>query len=271
MSDGWSNAIVESHHEVNPGLFILRVVPDGWELPTWEAGQFGVLGLPGSAPRCDVCDEEESPAEPDKLIKRAYSIASSSVEKEFLEFYVALVPSGRLTPRLIGLKAGDRVWLGERIKGVFTLDEVPADMNIALVGTGTGLAPYMSMLRTHLTCGGPQHAAVLHGARHSWDLGYRSELATLQHMCGNFVYLPAVSRPNEEHVPWSGSEGYVQDLWKSGLLAERWGFAPTPENTHVFLCGNPSMVEGMIETLAEEGFVENTRKQPGQVHAERYW
>lgn len=271
MSNAWSNAVVESNAEVNPGLFVLRVIPDGWEIPDWEAGQFAVLGLPGSAPRCAVCDSEESPSAPDKLIKRAYSIASSSVEKEFLEFYVALVASGRLTPRLIELKPGDPVWLGEKIKGIFTLEEVPADMNIALIGTGTGLAPYMSMLRTHLTCGGPNRIAVLHGARHSWDLGYRSELSTLQQICDNFDYLPAVSRPDEEHVRWSGDTGYVGDLWKSGRVAERWGFEPTPENTHVFLCGNPSMVEGMIETLADQGFVEHSRKQPGQIHAEKYW
>ena len=88
------NAIVAQRVEISPGLIVLRVVPDGWELPDFEPGQFAVLGLPGSAERCAVCDAEEQAADPDKLIKRAYSIASSSRSKEFLEFYVALVRSG---------------------------------------------------------------------------------------------------------------------------------------------------------------------------------
>ncbi|MFT7617587.1 MAG: ferredoxin--NADP+ reductase [Planctomycetota bacterium] len=271
MSESWSNAIVASHIEVNPGLFIMRVVPDGWELPSFEPGQFAVLGLPGSSPRCAVCDDEEEPSNPEKIIKRAYSIASSSIDKEFLEFYVALVPSGKLTPRLIAIQPGDRVWLGEKIKGIFTLDDVPAEKHVAFIGTGTGLAPYMSMLRTHLTCGSATQLAVLHGARHSWDLGYRSELSTLQNICDNFAYIPVVSRPDEEHSPWSGDAGYVGSLWTEGVLAKRWGFKPTPDNTHVFLCGNPSMVEGLVEDLSKEGFVEHTRKQKGQIHVERYW
>ncbi len=265
------NATVTQRIEVSPGLIIMRVVPDGWELPDFEAGQYAVLGLHGSAPRCEVCDEEEEPSPEGKLLKRAYSIASSSVAKEYMEFYVALVPSGVLTPRLFHLSAGDRVWLSNKAKGIFTLDQVPEGNNIALISTGTGLAPYMSMLRSSLTCGSDQHLAVLHGARHSWDLGYRSELMTLNRMCSNFAYLPIISRPGEEAAEWRGESGYVQDLWNKGLLKQAWDVEPTPENTHVFLCGNPAMIEGMVESLASEGYTEHSRRAPGQVHVERYW
>lgn len=72
-------------------------------------GQFAVLGLPGSAARTTISDPETKPSAPDKLIKRAYSIASSSKAKEFMEFYFSLVPSGELTPRLFKLRSGDRV------------------------------------------------------------------------------------------------------------------------------------------------------------------
>ncbi len=178
------NAIVVQNIEVSPGLEILRVVPDGWEFPDFTPGQFAVLGLPGSAPRCRVCDPEDEVRDPQKLIKRAYSIASSSVTKEFLELYIVLVPSGSLTPRLFNLTAGDHVWLSPKFSGLFTLEDVPEDKHIVLVSTGTGLAPYMSMLRTQLVCGGPRRSAVLHGARHSWDLGYRSELMT---HCGGYA------------------------------------------------------------------------------------
>ncbi len=269
--DNKLNAVVLQHIEVSPGLAILRVAPDDWVLPDFSAGQFAVLALPGSAPRCRFCDPQEKPADPDKLIKRAYSIASSSMAREYLELYIVLVPSGALTPRLFALKSGDRLWLSPKISGIFTLDDVPADKHVALLSTGTGLAPYMSMLRTKLECGVERRFAVIHGARHSWDLGYRSELRTLDRLCKNFDYIPVISRPNEEAVSWAGEAGYVQDLWRSAPLEQRWGFRPTPDSTHIFLCGNPQMIETMTEMLQSEGYVEHSRKTPGQLYVERYW
>ena len=266
------NAIVALRTEISPWLIILRVAPDGWQLPDFQPGQFAVLGLPGSAPRCPLSEPEDPPpANPDKLIRRAYSIASSSLNREYMEFYIALVTSGALTPRLLELGIGDRLWLSSRVTGLFTLDQVPEDQNVVMIATGTGLAPYMSMLTTHLICGGPRRFAVLHGARHSWDLGYRSELTTLQHLCRNFGYSPIISRPNDEPVPWTGPTGYVQDLWRNGAIEKAWGFPPTPENTHVFLCGSPAMIDDVVTMLGQEGYIEHSKKQAGQIHVERYW
>ena len=223
------NAVIALRTEISPWLIILRVAPDGWQLPDFEPGQFAVLGLPGSAARCPLSETEDPPpANPDKLIRRAYSIASSSLNREYMEFYIALVTSGALTPRLLELGIGDRLWLSARVTGLFTLDQVPEDQNVVMIATGTGLAPYMSMLTTHLICGGPRRFAVLHGARHSWDLGYRSELTTLQHLCRNFGYSPIISRPNDEPVPWTGPTGYVQDLWKDGAYREGLGLPADP-------------------------------------------
>jgi ferredoxin/flavodoxin---NADP+ reductase len=72
-------------------------------------------------------------------------------------------------------------------------------------------------------------------------------------------------------MKWSGQTGYVQDLWDRGLVQEAMGSQPTPENTHVLLCGNPGMIEGMIKSLGKEGFEESTKQNPGQIHAEKYW
>ena len=265
------NAVVTHRIEVASGLIILRVAPQGWELPEWESGQFAVLGLPENAPRTMLSDPDPDRQNPDKLIRRAYSIASAPEERGYLEFYITLVQSGALTPRLFVLKPGDPVFLGKKISGMFTLDEVPEGKNLVLVGTGTGLAPYMSMLRSELECHLDLHTVVLLGARHSWDLGYRGELSAMQRFCKTFHYIPVISRPDEEIVTWGGETGYVQDLWDRGLVAERMGVKPTPDNTHVLLCGNPSMIEGMIKSLGAEGFTENTKTEPGQIHAEKYW
>ena len=265
------NAIVTLRDEISPWLMILRVAADDWDLPDFAPGQFAVIGLPGSASRCALSEPEDPPAASEKLIRRAYSIASSSLARQFMEFYIALVTTGTLTPRLFNLKIGDRIWLGPKITGLFTFDQVPPEANVVMIATGTGLAPYMSMLSTHLMCGSPRRVAVLHGARHSWDLGYRSQLMTLQHLCGNFTYLPIISRSQDEPAPWVGADGYVQDLWKNGALDLAWGFHPTPENTHFFLCGAPAMVEETVSLLGSEGFKEQTKKEVGQIHVERYW
>ncbi len=265
------NAVVTQRIELSPGLMVVRVAPDGWELPEFSAGQFAVLGLPSTARRFIFSDESNGAESSASLIKRAYSIASSSVTREYLEFYVVLVRSGALTPRLFALMKGDRLWLGTKFSGVFTLDEVPEDRHIVLIGTGTGLAPYMSMLRTHLVCGGKRRIAVLHGARHSWDLGYRSELETLDRLCDNFTYIPAISRPNEEAVPWRGESGYIQELWKRKPLEMKWGFQPGPDDAAVFVCGNPEMAENIVQLLAQDGFQEPSRDDEGSIHIERYW
>ena len=265
------NAVVQQRYEVAPGLMVVRVVPDGWDLPDFKPGQFAVLGLPPEAPRCPGSDGEEEPPKPDRLIRRAYSIASSSVAREYLELYITLVRSGGLTPRLFALQPGDRLWLGPKITGNFTLDQAPQDSNLVLVATGTGLAPYMSMLRTMLHEAGDRKFAILLGARHSWDLGYQSELVTMDRLSPAFSYHSIISRPAEEPVPWGGPAGYVQDLWREGLLEKTWGFKPSPENTSVFLCGNPAMIDDMVAMLAEDGFREHSRKEPGEIFVERYW
>lgn len=265
------NAVVRQRYEVAPGLMVLRVVPDGWDLPDFKPGQFAVLGLPPEAARCVGSESEDAPPRPDRLIRRAYSIASSSVAREYLELYITLVRSGGLTPRLFALQPGDRLWLGPKITGNFTLDQASQDSHLVLVATGTGLAPYMSMLRTMLPVAGDRQVAVLLGARHSWDLGYQSELVTMDRLSSAFSYHSIISRPAEEPVPWSGPAGYVQDLWRDRVLETAWGFRPAPDNTSVFLCGNPAMIDDMVAILAVDGFREHTRKRPGEIFVERYW
>ena len=256
------NAIVTQRSEVAPGLLVLRVAPDGWELPDFTPGQFAVLGLPARAPRVAGADPDEAPAaDPDKLIRRAYSIASSSTARSHLEFYVALVCSGALTPRLFGLPIGGRVFMSPRVSGILTLEDVPYDHHLVLVATGTGIAPYMSMVRTYFDLHSERRFAVIHGAYHSWDLGYRDELATLSRLCPTFAYLPTLSHPQEEPVPWARTRvGFVQSVWTDGTLADAWGFRPTPEDTHVYLCGNPTMIDDMVAMLGREGFSEHTAR-----------
>ena len=271
MDESVLNAIVTLRNEVSPWLNILQVAPVGWSLPDYLPGQYTTLGLFGSASRCAIAEPESAPAAPDKLIRRAYSIVSTPLNREYMEFYLNLVPGGILTPRLFNLKIGDRIWLSQRITGSFTFNNVPEDANVVLIANGSGLAPCVSMLTTHLSFLTQRRVAVMHGVRHSWDLAYRSILTVMQHLRNNFTYLPIISRPQQEPVPWTGATGHVQDFWKDEALERAWGLRPGPENTHVFLCGSPDMIEELIAMMGPEGFAEIREKKPGQIHVERYW
>jgi ferredoxin--NADP+ reductase len=271
MSTDTLNAVVTHRIDINDGLAIFRVVPDGWELPDFLPGQFAALGLPPEARRAEGSDPEAVTEGTGLLIKRAYSIASSSVAREHVEFYVALVPSGALTPRLFALQPGDKIWMSPKFTGMFTLDEVPAGKHVVFVATGTGIAPYMSMIRTHLASDHERKFAVLHGARRSRDLGYRVELVYLTRTRRNLTYIPVVSEPETEAKPWTGLTGFLQDLWVRHPLDASWGQRPSPDNTHVFLCGNPLMIQNMLAVLKDEGFKEHTKRAPGEIHTEKYW
>lgn len=272
MAEKTPNAVVTQRIEVTPDLIKLRVVPEGWELPEFQPGQYATLGLPGTARRCERADPEElPPTNPDKMVMRAYSVASSSIAREYLEFYVGLVRSGSLSPRLFSLRAGDRLWISTRFRGMFTLAEVPTEYNAVLIATGTGVAPYMSMIRTEIARGLSRRFAVFHGAYHSYDLGYHSELSTLDSLSPSFTYIPTLSHAHEEPAPWKGRRGFVQKLWTDGVLGEIWGFRPSPDNTHLFLCGNPFMIEEMTEILLKEGFRRHSPKAPGQIHSEQFF
>jgi ferredoxin--NADP+ reductase len=263
------NATVIGREEINPQLVILRVRPDA-EMFEFKPGQFGVLGLQGGAPRVLEAAPEEVPSEPDKLIRRAYSIASSSLERRYVEFYLTLITSGQLTPRLFALKHGSRVFLGPKASGIFTLDRVAPGKAVILVATGTGLAPYISMLRTMLVNDGERRFVVLHGARYGWDLGYRGELESLARLRPNFTYIPSITRPDQD-PHFHGRTGRIQTLIEQGVLEAESGVTLDPTKAEVFLCGNPDMVNLVKIILEGKGFAAKNDKAPATIHVEEYW
>ncbi len=264
------NSVVTQVMRISPVNIIVRVSPDGWEIPDFEAGQFAVLYLPGSASRCENAQPEDKEVEATKMIRRAYSIASSSKNKEFIEFYITLVHTGELTPRIFALKPGDKIGMTTKFTGMFTMDKAPKDANLVLIATGTGVAPYMSMLRSNALENPNRKIAVIHGANNSWDLGYSSELSLLDSLSSNFTYIPTISNPKGEIIPWGGETGKVQEIWSSKVLDKKWDIELNKDNTHLFLCGNPNMINEAIDILEGEGFVEHRGKVVGQVHAEKW-
>jgi ferredoxin--NADP+ reductase len=263
------NATVIGREEINPQLLVLRVRPDT-ELFEFKPGQFGVLGMLGKAPRVAEAAPEDPPSEPDKMIRRAYSIASASIERRYLEFYLTLITSGQLTPRLFALNHGGRVFLGPKASGIFTLDRVAPEKAVVLVATGTGLAPYVSMLRTLLVDDSRRKFVVLHGARYSWDLGYRGELESLARLRPNFTYIPSITRPDQD-PHFIGYTGRIQTLLEQGILERESGVELDPAKTEVFLCGNPDMVKLATLLLEGKGFAAKGGSSPATIHVEEYW
>ncbi|MBN9119819.1 MAG: ferredoxin--NADP reductase [Planctomycetes bacterium] len=295
------NATVVSLNLLNPDLMVLRVRPDFPRHPH-HPGQYCTLGLGYWEPRVAGCQEETLPAgDETKVVRRAYSLSCSIYsepgrlmrleENDWFEFYIVLVrenPDGRvpaLTPRLFALKKGDRIQVGERVTGHYTLDPVKDGDTVIFLGTGTGEAPHNYMTWELLGRGHTGKILNVCCVRYARDLGYRDTHTALMEQFPNYTYLPLTTRE-----PGVTRKVYIQDLIASGELEERLGGTLDPARTHVFLCGNPKMIGvphrdrdtgamsypqpvGAVEVLEARGFKADVAaiKLKGNVHFEEYW
>lgn len=297
------NATVTRLQLIHSDLMVVRVKPD-FPRPQYLAGQYCTLGLANFEPRVDGCQAETlKPDDLTKLVRRSYSISHGlyadgtdqirdEAADDWLEFYIVLVREnldGRvpaLTPRLFALKEGDRLQVGEKIVGHFTLEPLtnPTDAAVFL-GTGTGEAPHNSMAATLLRRG---HTGPILNAccvRYARDLGYLDIHRRLEKQFPNYKYLPLTTREN-----LGVGKVYIQDLIASGELEQHLGTKLDPATTHVFLCGNPKMIGvphrdretgamsyptpvGAVEVLEARGFKADAAaiKFRGNVHFEEYW
>lgn len=233
-------------------LFSLQV-----EAPevTFEAGQFARLALP--AP----------PGSREDMLGRPYSFVNSPLESPH-EFYFIIVPEGPLSPRLAKLEANDPIWLLPRANGFFTVAELPSTEVLWCLATGTGLGPFLSILRTPDPWAKFDRCVLVHAVRHAEELTYQEAIAGIaaKH-AGAFSYVQFVSR--ETHP--GALQGRIPAAIVDGRLEMRAGIALTPENSHVMLCGNPAMVEDTQKTLETLGLRKHRRKEPGHVTVETYW
>lgn len=254
------NASLVARVDLSDELAIFRIRPDVTPLPEFVPGQYAELAvIPDAAP------------EGAKLIRRSYSIASPPSSTDELELYIVRVQGGEVTPLLWNIPVGGRLWLGPKIKGKFTLEEVPSGKDLVMVSTGTGLAPFLSMLRQHAENPPWRTLVLVHGARYQCDLGYREELTAAAARYPWFHYLPALTR-EPEGTDWRGLRGRVQTLFRSDGAVERaLGEPLSAEMSHILLCGNPQMIDDIQLLLGERGLHPHKKKTPGNVHVERYW
>src|SRR5450755_1255978 len=228
------NASVVRLHKVHPDLLIMRVRPD-FPRPLHKPGQYGVLGLGFWEPRMPGCQEETRLPDPVKLARRSYSISCSVLDDagapldipntDWLEFYVVLVrqtdkgEAPVLTPRLFMLREGDRLYVGEKITGAYTLDPVKPDDAVVFLATGTGEAPHNYMLWDLLRQGHQGRIISACCVRYSKDLAYRALHDELMRRHPNYAYLALTTRESSDLA----HKIYIQDLITSGRLEEKLG------------------------------------------------
>ena len=295
------NATVTRLWKAHSDLMVMRVRPD-FPRPPHKPGQYGVLGLGFWEPRMPGCQEETRVADPTKLARRAYSLSCSVLDDAggllddattgWIEFYVVLVrqtdggEAPALTPRLFLLREGDRLYVGEKITGAYSLDPVRPDDAVVFLATGTGEAPHNYMLWDLLRRGHQGRILSACCVRYGRDLAYRATHEELMRRHPNYKYLSLTTREASD----AGHKVYIQDLISSGQLEERLGQPLDPLRAHVFLCGNPKMIgapekdretgrrvypqpAGVIELLERRGFRADQAniKFKGNVHYEEYW
>lgn len=251
------NATIAARQLLHDDLMMLSIAPDGGEFAGFEPGQYVSVGR--------IVTRAGRP----QLVKRHYSIGSSARSRATIELFLVRVDDGEFTGWLFARKVGARVWLSPSALGGFTLDGVARDKDLVLVCTGTAVAPFVSMVRTYGDDPPWRRAVLINGVRHAVDLGYRAELESLAARDARFVYVPVATR--ERSPSWRGKRGRVTELIADERFADLAGFDLSPDSCHVFVCGNPVMIEELEALLRALGFRKHTRAHPGNLHMEKYW
>ncbi|AME02389.1 ferredoxin--NADP(+) reductase [Moraxella osloensis] len=276
-----------------PTLLSFKVTrPDGFK---FTAGQFVRLGIHGkdlqyfaqnhdaklitSETQGDEAqgheaqghEAQDKPIDLDGYVFRPYSVASSPYD-EFIEFFSVVIPEGEFTSKVNHIQVGDSLLLNTTPFGYLTLAryQLPLPNDLWLLATGTGLAPFLSILKTIDVWQQYQRIILVYSARTSQELAYQAQISSIKSIYGDngaaFVFLPIVTR----EADYAGEKARIPNLILSGKLTELVGQKLDKERSHVMLCGNPQMVEDTKEALKSIGLTMNRRGE-GNIAVENYW
>ncbi|PSB92229.1 ferredoxin--NADP reductase [Candidatus Pandoraea novymonadis] len=221
------------------------------------AGQFVPLGLP---------------KEDGSLIWRAYSFVSGPTD-DHLEFYSIIAPDGEFSPQLATLKVGDMLLVEHNAYGFLTLERFTGGQDLWMMATGTGLAPFISILRDPIVWSRFQHIFIVHSARHAQDLTYADLLTHFQHdkidpvHLGKLHYIPTLTR---EEAPGM-LHGRITTLLSNGVLERTAKTTLNHENSRIMVCGNPEMVKDTRKLLTKAGYTVSRTATPGPLVLENQW
>ena len=244
-------------------LGIFRLLPNDGQVPDFHAGQFITIGLP-------------NPTDNNKVVRRAYSIASHPENKKFIELVIRWVRKplpGRLTTLLFNAKEGDEIgWIKPAGAALQINEKLPDgsrdERRIVCVGGGTGLAPFVSFAQHLHAVNDKREIVVLHGASYVDELSYKDlltdlEMESLDHGKDkwNFTYRASISRPQEWfNRSWGGQTGRVEIFLRpkengKSPLEELVGEKITKDNTIFYICGWQGTIDGVMDFMKPKGFV----------------
>ena len=244
-------------HRWNPALMSFRLRRDPAYI--FVPGQFARIGL--------VNENGET-------LWRAYSIVSAPHEA-FLEFFLLVMPTGEFSSRVGRFNVGDTMLVEQMPQGFLTVDrfrQPEREQDLWLLATGTGLAPYISMLRDESVWKRFEHIVIVLSVRERHDLGYTEELERLaaDHARAGqakFHFVKTLTRDTLH----GALHGRINTLLESGALEAATGVALSDARSRFMLCGNPEMVETMRKVLKGRGFRMNRKLEPGHIIVENYW
>ena len=199
-------------------------------------------------------------------IARPFSFVNAPADP-VLEFYGVIVPGGPLSPPLARLRAGDSLYIADNPSGFLVLAEVPPAEDLWLLATGTGIAPYLSILRTEAPWQRYRRVILVHAVRRASELVYKDMILELKSARKQFSYLSLVSR---EASPGSLA-GRIPAAIRDGRLEAAAAAAIAPERSQFMLCGNPGMLKDAAAELAMRGLRKNRRRTPGEITVESFW
>ena len=237
----WLEGTVSENKHWTDALFSLRV--EGVKLD-FEAGQFVRIALDVDGRR----------------VARAFSFVNPPHDP-VLEFYGIVVPEGPLSPRLARLQSGDKLYIAPNPAGFLVLSEVPEAETLWLISTGTGLAPFLSILRTDTPWKRYKNVVLVHAVRHAHELTYRDVITGTAAR-----YVTMVSR--EAHA--GSLTGRIPAAIKDGRLETAAGIEINGRS-QIMLCGNPQMLKDTTAVLIERGLRKHRRRAPGHISVESFW
>lgn len=243
----WLPGVVVNKKQWSEELFSLQIDA---AIPEFNAGQFVRIAL-------DINDER---------IARPYSCVNSPDEK-YIEVYFNIIPDGPLTPKLARLEIGDSIWVWDSVNGLLTLNEVPECRHLWMCATGTGIGPYISIMKTDKVWNRFEKVILVYATRTFAEMAYQDFINSVSSdHGGQFIYCPILSREEKQSM----LPGRIPALIDTGKLEAQAGLEIDAQNSHVMLCGNSGMIADTITVLGKRGMQKHKRREPGHIAMEKY-
>ena len=247
MAVDWLSGKVVEKMQWNERLFSLRIRAG---FKDFISGQFVRVAL-------DIDGER---------VARPYSLVNVPGE-DLIEIYFNIVPEGPLSPKLAELEVNDEIFVTDKANGFLTVAEVPDCKHLWMFATGTGVGPFLSILKNQETWQRFEKIVLAYSVRDLSELTYRERIAEIEKQhADQFVFVPVITREDVE----TAMSRRIPDGIEDGALEGRTGISINQKDSHVMMCGNSEMISDVTECLEKRGLRKHRRREPGHITTEKY-